>query len=256
MKLQRIQPVAPSQRRSGDSIPGAPPSATSPAGTGNPEPPLFRLNILRAIQLHRRLAMGITLAGAALAAAYVMKAWPTYIAQSQIYIQPVQFKVMSGADQSFTSNSAAYDSFVQQQVQSASNPEVLLSALHKLKAGSWQRTGETEQAAAARLGGAIEVAREGTSYEVAIVAKAKDPQLAAQIANAMAASIVDRASGEGNAGNEQRISVLRDERDRIHNQLISDYAEQNDLNKQLGMAAVGTEAPTLSTPISARRARN
>ena len=245
MKLQRIQPVAPSQRRSGDSIPGAPPSATSPAGTGNPEPPLFRLNILRAIQLHRRLAMGITLAGAALAAAYVMKAWPTYIAQSQIYIQPVQFKVMSGADQSFTSNSAAYDSFVQQQVQSASNPEVLLSALHKLKAGSWQRTGETEQAAAARLGGAIEVAREGTSYEVAIVAKAKDPQLAAQIANAMAASIVDRASGEGNAGNEQRISVLRDERDRIHNQLISDYAEQNDLNKQLGMAAVGTEAPDL-----------
>jgi len=38
--------------------------------------------------------------------------------------------------------------------------------------------------------GAIEVARAGTSYEVTIAAKAKDPQLVAQIANAVAASIV------------------------------------------------------------------
>src|SRR5208337_773373 len=88
-------------------------------------------------------------------------------------------------------------------------------------------------------------ARQGTSYEVAIAAKAKDPQLVAQIANAVATSIVERASGEGNAGNVQRITVLREERDRIQNELTSDYAEQNDLNKQLGMAAVGTEAPDL-----------
>ena len=67
----------------------------------------------------------------------------------------------------------------------------------------------------------------------------------AQIANAVATSIVERASGEGNAGNAERITVLTDERDRIQNQLNSDYAEQDDLNKQLGMAAVGTEAPDL-----------
>ena len=122
---------------------------------------------------------------------------------------------------------------------------MLLSALHKLKPGTWQRSGESERTAADRLGGAIEVARAGTSYEVTINAKAKDPQLVAQIANAVATSIVERASGEGNAGNAERINVLTDERNRIQNQLTSDYAEQSELNKQLGMAAVGTEAPDL-----------
>ena len=244
MSFQRVQSFSAPQLRSGEAV-SAPPPASGPAAPGNPERPFIRLNLLRALQLHRNLAMGIALGGLLLALAYVVKAWPVYTAQSQLYVQPIQSKVMAGPDQSFTSNSAAYDSFVQQQVQSASNPDVLISALHKLKPGSWQRSGESEQAAAARLGGTIEVARQGTSYEVAIAAKAKDPQLVAQIANAVANSIVERASGEGNAGNVQRMAVLREERDRIQSQLTADYAEQNDLNKQLGMAAVGTEAPDL-----------
>jgi len=83
-----------------------------------------------------------------------------------------------------------------------------------------------------------------TSYQVSITAKAKSGPMAAQIANAVAASVVEKAAGEGNAGDAQRIAVLTDERTRIQNELNSDYAEQSDLNKQLGMAAVGTSAPT------------
>ena len=75
--------------------------------------------------------------------------------------------------------------------------------------------------------------------------KPKIPNLVAQIANAVATSIVEKAAGEGNAGNAERITVLREERDRIQNELNADYAEQDDLNKQLGMAAVGTAAPDL-----------
>jgi uncharacterized protein involved in exopolysaccharide biosynthesis len=204
------------------------------------------LNLLRALQLHRRLAIGITLAGIVLALAYVVKTWPVYTAQSQIYVQPSQSRVMApGNEQSGPMNSAAYDSFVQQQVQSASNPAVLMSALGKMGPGAWQRSGENEQVAADRLGHAIEVVRVGTSYEVTITAKAKDPQTAAKIANAVAASMVERASGEGNAGDAQRITVLREERDRVQNQLNADYAEQDALNKQLGMASIGAEAPDL-----------
>ena len=151
----------------------------------------------------------------------------------------------SGADSSMTNNSAAYDSFVQQQVQSAANPDVLINALHKLEPGTWQRSGESEQAAAARLGGTIEVARVGTSYEVAISAKSKNPQLAAQIANAVAASIVERASGEGNAGNVQRIAVLREERDRIQNELNADYAEQDDAEQATGHGRSGNRGSDL-----------
>jgi polysaccharide biosynthesis transport protein len=243
MSLQRVQNLPAPQRRSGD---GAPNPASGPLGSGNHEPPIFRLNLLRALELHRRMALGFALGGLFLAVAYSIRAWPVYLAQSQIYVQPVQSKVMSaGVDSALMTNAAAYDSFVQQQVQSATNPDVLMSALHKLPAGRWQRKGEREQAAAARLGGVIQVSRVGTSYEVAIAAKAKDPQLVADIANAVATSVVERASGEGNAGNAQRITVLQDERTRIQDALNADYAEQNDLNKQLGMAAVGTQAPDL-----------
>ena len=240
MNLQRGQFVPTPQLRSDDR------SSGGPLPAANDDKPLFRLNLLRALQLHRRLALGIALAGIVLALAYVVKAWPVYTAQSELYIQPTQSKLIpQGSEQYEPINSAVYDSFLEQQVQSASNPEVLLSALHKLGPGAWQRSGESEQAASERLGGAIEVARVGTSYEVAITAKAKDPQLAAKIANAVASSIVDRAAGEGNAGDEQRIAVLREEQDRIQNELNADYTEQDSLNKQLGMAAVGTAAPDL-----------
>ncbi len=246
MSLQRSQPVALPQIRDDDGVTGAPPPANGSGTGGGSDRPLVRLNLLRALQLHRRLALGFALAGLLLALAYAIKTWPVYTAQSQIYIQPTQSKVMGqGNDQSEPINSAAYDSFVQQQVQSASNPVVLVSALHKLGPGNWQKQGEPEQVAADRLGHAVEVARVGTSYEVAISSKASNPNLAAQIANAVANSIVENAAGEGNAGDAERITVLREERDRIQNELNADYAEQNDLNQQLGMAAVGTSAPDL-----------
>jgi polysaccharide biosynthesis transport protein len=246
MNLERVRPDSVPRRRAGDGLPGVPFTMSRPAGAGGEEKPLFRLNLLRSLQFHRRLAMGIALAGVLLALAYVVKAWPVYTAESQLYVQPAQPKVMvQSNEQSGPMNSTAYDSFVQQQVQNATNPVVLLSALRKLGPGAWQRSGESEQTAADRLGGAIVVARVGTSYEVTITAKAKDPQLAAKIANAVAASIVERASGEGNAGDAQRIAVLRQERDRIQDQLNADYSEQDALNRQLGMASIGTQAPDL-----------
>ncbi|MDR3751252.1 MAG: hypothetical protein P4K94_07165 [Terracidiphilus sp.] len=196
--------------------------------------------------MHRWLALGIALIGVALAVANAVKMWPVYTAQSQVYIQPVAPKVMDQGNQPrWPYDSNTYDSYIQQQVQSASNSEVLISALHKLGPGTWQRNDESEQSAARRLGQSVEVARVGTSYEVAIIARAADPELSAQIANVVAASIVERASGEENAGNDQRLSILREERTRVQNELDADRVEQDALNKQLGMAAVGITAPDL-----------
>jgi polysaccharide biosynthesis transport protein len=246
MSLQRGQSVPSPQLHRGESDSGALPPVGRSFGSGSDDAPFVRLNLLRALQMHRRLALGIALAGLVLAAAYVAKKWPVYTSQSQIYVQPVQSKLMAqGGEQTGPINPTAYDSYVQQQVQSATNPEVLMNALHKLGPGAWKRKDESEQVAAERLGRSIEVARVGTSYEVAITARAYDPGLSARIANAVATSIVERASGEGNAGDAQRIAVLREERDRIQNALKADYTEQDDLNKQLGMAAVGTAVPDL-----------
>ena len=246
MSLQRIQSDSLSQAHFSNGHPGATPPVNNSYPAGGNDRPLLRLNLVRALELHRNLALGIAAAGLVLALAYIVKSWPVYMAQSQIYVQPAQSKVIpQGNSDNEPINSTAYDSFVQEQVQNATNPDVLINALHKLGPGAWQKSGESEQAAADRLGHSIEVARVATSYQVSINAKAKSGPMAAQIANAVAASVVEKAAGEGNAGDAQRIAVLTDERTRIQNELNSDYAEQSDLNKQLGMAAVGTSAPDL-----------
>src|SRR5512146_31365 len=233
----------------GPLIPLATPASGEHAGTvthAHRDDQLIHLNLPRALQMHRRLALGFVLGGLLLALIYTLVLWPVYTAKSQIYVQPVQSKMMTQSNDQYVSiNAAAYDAYIQQQVQSASSPAVLMSALKKLGPGTWQRKNESEQVAAERLGRAVEAARIGTGYEAAITARANDPVLAAKIANAVAESIAEKASGEGNAGDAQRIAVLREERDRIQSDLKADYTEQDDLNKQLGMAAVGTAPPDL-----------
>jgi len=246
MNLQRTQSTSLQQFTPGDENAGVPLPVGNSLSSGSDERPFFRLDLLRSLQLHRRLALGIALAGLALAVASAVKMWPVYTAQSQIYIQPVPPKVMDAGNQPrWPYDSNTYDSYIQQQVQSASNTEVLISALHKLGSDTWQRNGESEQSAARRLGQSIEVARVGTSYEVSIIARTADAELSAQVANAVAASIVERASGEENAGDIQRLAILREERTRVQNELDADRTEQDALNKQLGMAAVGITAPDL-----------
>jgi uncharacterized protein involved in exopolysaccharide biosynthesis len=245
MNLQRIQSVPLQQFRSEDSASGAP---SSPVDNSLPsagsEQPFFRLDLLRSLQLHRKLALGIALSGVALAAAYAAMMWPVYTAQSQVYIQPIQPKILEqGSTSHWPTDATTYDSFIGQQVQNASHPEVLAGVLHKLEPGSWQKKGESEQTAVERLGKSIQVARVGTSYQVAITAKAADPVLSAKIANAMAAGIVERSSSEDKAGDAERLAILRDEQDRIQKELSADRAEQESLNTKLGVAAIGTTTP-------------
>jgi Mrp family chromosome partitioning ATPase/uncharacterized protein involved in exopolysaccharide biosynthesis len=230
------------QLRAGDNASGAASAESSPSLGG--EQPFFRLDLMRSLQLHRRLALWITMAGLALAAGYVALFWPVYTAVSQVYIQPISFKLMDQGNGSHWPDDAnTYDSFIEQQVQSASHPDVLLAVLHKLKQGDWQRSNESEQAAAERLGKSIEVARIGSSYEVKISAMARTPELSAQIANAMASSIVAKASREEKAGNSERLAILEEEQERVQKELDADRAEQSSLNAKLGVAAIGVSTP-------------
>jgi polysaccharide biosynthesis transport protein len=232
------------RRRASDGILGVPPAAGRSFPSDSGEQPLFRLNLRRSLQMHGWLAYGIILAGFALAVVQGARKWPIYIAESQVFVQPAPSRVLTqGASERWPSNPTTYESFMEQQVQSAAHPEVLLSAMRKLSPGSWQQSGESEEAAAARLGGAIEVARVGTSYQILITAKASNGVLAAQIANAMAASIVESAANDETAGDKQRLAILREERDRVQKELTADRAEQESLNAKLGMAAIGATVP-------------
>ena len=240
-RSQDVQQVTPAVNAG--SMPPAPSSAM---GDGT-EQPYFRLDIRRALELHRKLALSLAVTGLLAAAAYAAVSWPVYTAESQIYVQPTSDKIMDQGNNRnrWPYDSNTYDSYIQQQAQLASNPDVLEDAVHKLPAGSWKKAGESDRAAAERLGQSIKVERQGSSYQVGITAQSKSAEMAAQIANAVASSIVEKAVHEENAGDAERLTILKSERDRVQNQLNADLAEQDALNQQLGMAAVGTEAPDL-----------
>ncbi|UWZ86583.1 GumC family protein [Occallatibacter riparius] len=207
-----------------------------------PQGMFFHLDFVRSLQMHRKLAMGIFFTFLALSAGYMAKRWNTYKAQALVYVQPSPHKVIeSGQAQQWPYDANTYESYIQQQVHDVTRPDVLAAALKQLP--GWQGSRESEQAAADRLGSAVEVTRVGSAYEVQIESTAGSREEAAQIANAVAASYIDSATREQRAGDPQRIELLKEERDRILKELGSDRTEQESLNRQLGVAAVSGATP-------------
>ncbi len=220
-------------------IPGQVTAATVRPMAGNPTT-FFDLNLARSLQLHRRMAFAIIATAVVLAAAYMARGWNHYTAEAQVYVNPAPTKVMeNGTSQRL--DAPTYESYIQQQIHNVTRPDVLLNALHRMS--GWQRGGESEQAAVARLGRAVEVSRVGAGYQLSITAKASKAAEAAQIANAVSASFIESATNEMRAGDSQRLELLREERDRIQKELASDRAEQDDLNRKLGVAAVSGSVP-------------
>ncbi len=209
-----------------------------------PEPAFFHFDFARAWQLHRKLAVSIFLCGAVLALAYTVKTWKHYVAESRVYVQPAPARLLdNGANGRWPADANSYETYIQQQIQDVTRPDVLLGALRRLPPASFRKDNETEQAAVERLGRAVEVARIGNSYAVSITAKAHSAEMAAAISNAVADSYIESATHELRAGDVQRIQLLREERDRVAKELAADRAEQGDLNRELGVAAVGTSTP-------------
>ena len=228
----------------GEAALGPPSAAMRPIPAANAEQAFFRLDVLRSLQLHRRLALGIALAGLALAVVYFFGMWPVYLAESVVYVQPAPSKVIDqGGAARWPFDSNTYESYIQQQMMNVTGTDVLTGALHKLGPGIWRGKSESEQAAVERLRRSIEVTREGASYQFSIGVHASKPAIAAQLANAVTASYIERASGEQKAGDAQRLAMLHEERERVQKELTADRAEQEALNKQLGQAAIGTATP-------------
>ncbi len=209
------------------------------------EQALFRLDLARSLRMHRRLAIGFFLLGVVLAAAYVARYWSVYTAECLVFVQPTPSGVLEAAPMHWPYNydPATYDSYIQQQMSSMTRPDVLAGAVKKLEPGVWRESGESEQSAADRLKGAIEVARVGTSYQVAITAHARNADTAAALANAVAASYIENTSHEQRASDAERLTMLKEERERIKKELDDDRSEQATLNSQLGVAAIGPVAP-------------
>jgi succinoglycan biosynthesis transport protein ExoP len=243
------QSASPDTLRPGENASAPQSAASSPADTqpmhsASAEQALFSIDLKRSLQLHHRLAIGIALAGMVLAGMYFIRVWPVYTAQSLVYVQPVTPKVLNTGAARLPYDGSSYQSYIQEQMADVTRPDVLVNALHKLQPGIWQNSGESDQAAAERLSHAIEVTQFG-SFEIDVSAHASKPDMAAALSNAVTSSYLDSASREQKQGNKQRIDILSAERDRVQSELTADRSEQESLNKQLGVSALGTGAPDL-----------
>jgi uncharacterized protein involved in exopolysaccharide biosynthesis len=231
--------------RVGDSALGPPGSAVRSTVPGNAEQAVFRFDLVRSLQMHRRLAWSIALGGLVLGLLYYFFTWQVYLAQSVVYIQPAPPSVLQqpGSPARWPFDSNTYESYIAQQMLNVTRTDVLAAALHSLGHGSWWKSDESEQAAIERLRRRIEVVREGSSYQFSIGVRASNPDVAANLANAVAAGYIQSSLGEQKAGDAQRLTVLSEERDRMLKELTADRVEQEELNKQLGQATIGTAAP-------------
>ena len=208
-----------------------------------PEQALFQPELFRSFKLHRKLAIFISLVGITLSLLYFFRLWPIYEAQSLIYIQPASPRVLEqGGPARWPYDGGSYESYLNQQMTNVTRADVLTGALHKLDRGSWQSSNESDQAEAERLGHLVQVQRAG-SYQFAILARAAKPELAAQLANAVTAAYLENANRESRVGDSQRLAILREEGERVQNELNADRTEQSGLGRQLGVAATGTTAP-------------
>ena len=243
----QLTPVDPDGGGDGGLTPST--SVRDLSDTHNAEQAFFNLDIKRSLQLHWRLARTVAIACVVLAVVYFLveafwlKSWPAYMAVSTVYVQPTPAKVLpsQGGAPRWPFDSNTYETYIQQQMINVSRQDVLIAALHKLD--GFQKAGENDQAAAERLVKALEVTRIGEAYQFSISARAGDPVMAAQIANAVTAAYIESASRDEQTGDAQRLSMLKDEKERIQSALAAERTEQDALNAQLGVAAVGTAVP-------------
>ena len=220
----------------------APPLAMRPMPRGKHRGAFFHLDLLRSLRLHGRLFGLILVVGLEAAAVHVLNTWPIFDARCLVYIQPIPPRVPEapGVWNSPLDGVTLHPS-IEEQLDNLPQSDVLATALHKLPAHSWRLAEENDQAAVERLRHALTVERPDQGHQVSIQASASQASLAADIANAVAASFVERAGMGLRAGDPQSIQILGDELDRIRKALEADRAEQERLKRMPGTASPETK---------------
>jgi uncharacterized protein involved in exopolysaccharide biosynthesis len=210
-------------------------SGTQAASRPAEHVPAFQLDLARSVRLHPRLAVFVGLAVFVLVVGYGFTRKPMYEAQSLSYVEPLSTKLVSDGSQGIYDPSR-YDSYIQQQIQTATREDILEAAIAKLPAGTWQEQNESLRSAVDRLSSSLKVQRVGTSYQLSISLMGDDPQKTAAIVNAVTDAYLDKGRKDENARSDGRLQLLQEESQRIQAELQQDRQEQAELSRSLGVA--------------------
>jgi hypothetical protein len=216
-----------------------PPPNTSKAGER------INLQVVRSLKMHGKLAG--TVAALVLAALVFMGLTqrPQFLAKSLVYVQSSTPKPITDVT-SGVYDSARYDSYLEQQMQTIVRDDILADALSKVPAGMWRLPGESEASAVARLKASLKVERVLSSYEVSIELKGGNAQAVTRVVNEVTSAYLNKGRGDELAQSDQQLHLLEQERERISAELSKSRSEQAGLSTSLGVA--DTASTTTGNP--------
>ena len=210
-------------------------STVSEMGTRAGAAPAFKVDIARSVRMRPWLAAGVGAVVFVAVVGFALTRKPMYQAESLTYVEPLSSKVLSdGSEGNY--DPSRYDSYLQQQIQTATRPDILEAAIAKLPPGTWQQPGEDIHAAADRLGAALKVARVGTSYQLAISMMGANAAQTAAVVNAATDAYLEKGRKDEHARADGRQVLLTEESQRIQAELQQDRDEQKTLAATLGVA--------------------
>ncbi len=198
-------------------------------------PPAFHLHLRRSLSMHRLLAASVAAFVFVALVVWALARKPMYTAESLIYVEPLEVRLLNDRSSSGYDPSR-YDSYLQQQVQTVERTDTLEAALAKMPAGLWTGPEETIASAIRRLGNALKVDRVLNSYQLSIDVSASNPQAAAAAANAITSAYLEEGRKDEHTRADTRLQLLREEAQRITEEVTQDKAEQASLGKSLGVA--------------------
>jgi polysaccharide biosynthesis transport protein len=211
---------------------------SKPSLPSSPAPDwMARIDVMRSLRLHKRLATVIALSVIGLGVAFVARHHSWFEATSVVYVSPNFPATLKASEE----QEYPYDSYIEEQVHSVKGYNVLANALRQLPIGVWQYPNENLESAVDRLQRFLTVKRDGLSYQVLISLQGNSATNVAAIVNAVTTSYLDGTQGEEFYGRDKRLDSLRQERAEVQNELNSKLREQTDISRSLGLAVIASE---------------
>jgi uncharacterized protein involved in exopolysaccharide biosynthesis len=202
--------------------------------------PAFRPEFMRSVRMHPVVAVlvGLLVFLFLLAVAATIK--PVYLAESRVYVEPAASSPLNDPNGG-AFDAVKYDSYLQQQMQTATRLDILGAAVRAVPESTWREFGQTQQQAAQYLQNALKIDRVTTSYQLSIALKGSDPEKTAEMVNAVTKAYLDAGHKDEVARTDSRRQILEEERQRIVAELAADRAEQAELSKNMGVASAATQ---------------
>ncbi len=211
--------------------PLAPSTESSPRSAASAA---FQPDVLRSIKMHPVLASSVAGIAFVLLLLHALTTKPVYEAEAVISEQP-ELTRLFGDNRTASFDSARYDSFLQEQIQTMQRPDTIVAALNKLPRSTWSEYGLSEQVAVDGVLAQLKVGRVTTSYQVGLTLKGPNSRNVTSIVNEIAATYLNLVHKQIKAERDERTKLLAQEREQVVSELRLAQKDQGTLGTDLGM---------------------